>query len=599
MKKVMKAVLISTSLAVLTCCSTEDPFNDYADSSSVSNNSSNNSSNSSTPAASGTAAASVASSELATFQVAIDQSTAEPATTVAPYYPDEEDDFSANTFGTEVNITFNGNNATYTTADGVSITANGAHVVASHGETKGICYVVSGTTDSGSLTIVGDKKYEVRLNGADITNPDSTALNLLSKKRAYLVLADGTSNKLTDGTASKAEDQKGALYCKGKLLIGGGSGQLAVYGNYNNGIHSADYIVLGTGANVYVKSTANHGVKANDGVYINGGVLNVEVSAAGAKGINCESNIQVNGGRTTVITTGGGIYEDNEAKGAAAVKCDSTFTMNGGELNVMSTGAGGKGIRASWEAYINGGTIHAITTGGTYTSNRDTASPKGIKVGTKNVHGVLDIKGGTVLVRTSGSGGEGIESKGTLTISDNAIVQVMANDDAINSSSDMYLAGGSITAIGTNNDGIDSNGNMYISGGTIVAFGASGAETGIDIDEQHRLYITGGNVFGIGGRADASIGSTTQGIVSTTATVSANSTVTVSDGNTTLATFAMPPYSYNGGSVLISAAGMQSGNSYTVNWGSSSTTVTASNSVSSSMGGMGGGGMGGNKGGRW
>ena len=138
-------------------------------------------------------------------------------------------------------------------------------MTADHGSEKGICYYVTGSTSNGSLTILGEKKYEVMLNGVDITNPDSAALNLLSKKRAYVMLAEGTTNKLTDGTSSK-NDHKGALYCKGKLLFNG-KGTLEVYGNYNNGIHSADYIIFNTGNNIYAKSTANHGIKANDGVF--------------------------------------------------------------------------------------------------------------------------------------------------------------------------------------------------------------------------------------------------------------------------------------------------------------------------------------------
>ena len=109
--------------------------------------------------------------------------------------------------------------------------------------------------------------------------------------------------------------------------------------------------------------------------------------------------------------------------------------------------------------------------------------------------------------------------------------------------------------------------------------GAGGAEAGIDINEQKKLYISGGNIFGIGGRFDGTLGSTTQGIVSTTGSVTANSTVSISSGSTAIATFVMPPYSYNNGTILVSAPGMQSGSSYTLNWGSGSQTVTASNTV--------------------
>ena len=121
-----------------------------------------------------------------------------------------------------------------------------------------------------------------------------------------------------------------------------------------------------------------------------------------------------------------------------------------------------------------------------------------------------------------------------------------------------------------------------------MAYGASGAEAGIDVGEQYKLTVTGGAFFGIGGRADCTLASTTQGIISTSGSTQANSTVTISNGSSTLATFTMPPYSYSGGTIMASAPGMSSGSSYTLTLGSSSTNVTATSSISN---GMGGGGM--------
>ena len=369
------------------------------------------------------------------------------------------------------------------------------------------------------------------------------------------------------------------------------------------------------GINLYVNSTANHGIKAGDDLYINGGILNVEVSAPGAKGINGDIDVTINGGRTTVVSTSNGQWDDEdlETKASAGIACDSVLTVNGGEIYLKSTGSGGKGLKADWEAYINDGKIRIITTGGLYYSNGTTenhnytgstdnlddaysSSPKGIKIGTKNEHGVLEINGGDIMVRTSGNNAEGIESKGTLDVTGGTVL-VSAHDDALNSSSDMLFSGGTVIAVGTNNDGIDTNGNMYITGGTIVCFGASGAETGLDIDEQHKLYISGGSLFAIGGRLDGTLGSTTQGIISTSGSVQANGTVSVKSGDTTVATFTMPPYSYSNGTILITAPGLTSGSSYTLSLGSSSANVTASNTFS---GGMQGGGMpGGGPGGRW
>ena len=386
MKKVMFFAMLAASVAFIVSCSKDDPFTEsenYGGNSWNNGNIPGNGSN--TPGGNGSSAI---ASELATFDISLDAMTAEPTEAAAEYFPDEEDQLENNEFTTEVAIDLS--NPTAKTENGVEVSVNGGHVTANHGATKKVCYVVSGTTTNGSLTILGDKKYAVRLSGVNITNPDSAALNLLSGKRAYVILTDGTTNTLTDGTGGS---QKGALYCKGKLLFNG-SGSLSVTGNTNNGIHSADYIVFRKGNKVYVKSLANHGIKANDGIFINGGILNVEVSAAAAKGINCESHIIVNGGRTTVLTSGNGIYdtEDQECKGAAGIKADSTLTVNAGELWLKSTGSGGKGINVDMEATFNGGSVNIVTTGGQFKSNNDTSSPKGIKA-----DGNITVNGGTII----------------------------------------------------------------------------------------------------------------------------------------------------------------------------------------------------------
>ena len=107
------------------------------------------------------------------------------------------------------------------------------------------------------------------------------------------------------------------------------------------------------------------------------------------------------------------------------------------------------------------------------------------------------------------------------------------------------------------------------------------------------LYIKGGYLFSIGGRIDGRLGSTTQGIVSTTGSITANGTVSISNGSKTLYTFNMPPVSYNNGTVLLTTPDLTSGSSYTLTMGSGTQTVTASNTISNQGGpgdGPGGGG---------
>ena len=591
----MKMMTLAAFLVVLTACSTDSPYDDYT-------NYYNPGTQGGIPGGgttpSGEGSTTAGSGELLNYQVAIDKTTAEPTSTVAAFYPEAADDVSTQTFSKQVTIDMA--NPVAKTENGVEITISGDSIIANHGKNEGICYVVSGTTSNGMLYIDGKTNFMLNLNGANITCTKGTAIDIQSKMAAYLVLTG--SNKLTDGTT---EDHKSALYSKGKLLISG-TGSLDINATYNNGIHSKSYVLVEKGVNLYVKA-ANHGIKGTDAI-INGGIINVETAGNGAKGINCDNDVTINGGRTTILCTGNGEWdtEDLETKAPACIACDSIMTIKGGEIYAMATGSGGKGLKADWEAYISGGKMRIITTGGLYYSNGSTenhnytgntdnlddnytSSPKGIKIGTKNVHGVLQISGGDIMVRTTGNNAEGIESKGTLEMTDGTVM-ISAHDDGINSSGDLTLSGGTLVTVGTNNDGIDANGNMYLKGGTLIAMGAGGAEAGIDINEQKKLYISGTKIFGIGGRVDGSLGSTTQGIVTLTGSVSANATVTISNGSTTLASFAMPPYSYNNGAILISAPGMQSGTSYTLSLGSSTQSVTATNTISSMGGGFPGGG---------
>ena len=235
MKKIMLYAMLMASAVVQTSCSSEDPLDELLNDERWNNGNNTSEYNGlNGPVGNGN---STTTGELATFDISLDAMTVEPAEAATEYFPDEEDMLENNEFTTEVAIDLS--NPVAKTENGVEVTVNGGHITANHGSTKKVCYVVSGTTTNGSLTVLGDKKYAVKLNDVSITNPDSAALNLLSGKRAYILLPSGSINTLADGSGGS---HKGALYCKGKLLFNG-TGSLSVTGNTNNGIHSADYIV--------------------------------------------------------------------------------------------------------------------------------------------------------------------------------------------------------------------------------------------------------------------------------------------------------------------------------------------------------------------
>ena len=599
-KNILSLIALISSFALMIGCSNDDPVSDWSDWTS------DTGSNGGSSQTSGTSY----TGEAATFDVSIDTSTL--AETEGEIPADDDDYVENTTFTQSLSIVYDGTTATCDkTIDNVTVTIDGADVTINSLTEEKVTYTVSGTTTDGSLKIYSSKKFQLVLNGVNITNPTAAAINIQSSKRAYVVLADGTTNTLSDGSSytdvTDGEDMKACFFSEGQLCFSG-SGKLNVYANCKAGIRSDDYVMIRPNTNIYVNATAGNGIKGNDALYIYGGVINVETSALAAKALSTDGHMVISGGRTTAVTTGNATVEDNELTGSAGIKADSTLTITGGELYVKSTGNGGKGISTDMQTYIKGGTVRVITTGKTFSYGSDDAKAKGIKA-----DGDIIISGGDVMVRTEGGeGSEGIESKGEMTI-EGGQVQVKTYDDALNSKGNLYLNGGYVLAVASNNDAIDANKNLYINGGNIIALGGGTPENPLDAAEGYSIYVNGGNVIGMGGSTAQTASSSKQASIAYSASVSGQKIGLLDSEGNSMMYFEVPSTSQT--AVYMTADGMTANQKYTLNYGvsvSGGTTwngmnttgtisggsqlgeVTASASVGQSMGGggMNGGGQG-------
>ena len=325
---------------------------------------------------------------------------------------DDDDDTNGGTTDNDsIFIAYHGNSVTVTNDKNGYVTTSGADVTVTDTESEGtMVLVLSGSTDDGSLLVYRTKKYTIVLNGVSITNADGAAINNQCSKSLYLVCADGTENTLTDGISytEQSFDEKGTFFSEGQTYFSGG-GTLTVNGNCKNAIACDDYITIEDGViiNVTTSTTGTNGIKANDGMFINGGTLTIDVYSDGGRGIRCEGRTTVTGGTTTITTTGNCIQETVEGvidyKSAACIKSDSIFTMSGGMLTMTSTGDGGKGVRCDENIEISGGTFIAKTTG-----SDDEAKPKAVKSDT----GII-VSGGsfTATVKKSWACDNGTESE--------------------------------------------------------------------------------------------------------------------------------------------------------------------------------------------
>ncbi len=507
-----------------------------------------------------------------------------------------------------------------------------------------ITYVLKGESASGGFYAEGKYKASYELKGLALTNPAGAAIDIQNGKRVSLSVGRDTENFLTDGAGGS---HKGALVVKGHLEIKG-HGSLTLKGNTSHALYAKEYITL-KNASVYVTGAVKDGLNCNqyfamesglldisgvgdDGmqvsfkddadrepddtgsISISGGTLRAESSAAASKAVKADGTFTITGGEVSARATGTGKWDATavKTKAAACVSADGGIFVDGGKCSLSASGAGGKGFNTDSEFRMTAGEVEISTTGGifayvngqiyeNYTGNTDhlnsdaKSSPKGIKA-----DGDIVIDGGSLKVTTTGTGGEGIESKSELTIN-NGTIEVNAYDDALNSSANMYINGGEVTAISTDNDGLDSNKNLYVNGGVVRAFGARSPECGIDANEEegYSVVFTGGMLLAAGGgNSTPSTSESTQPYLSLSNTLKAGDTVTVKSGATELATFTVPEgYSSSGntgggfpgmgggsrgGGLLISCPGLVNGTSYTVSVGTSTTTATAQLKGSSS-----------------
>ena len=434
------------------------------------------------------------------------------------------------------------------------------------------------------------------------------AVHIQNGKRIKVKIVTGTTNTLTDAASGSQKGclyikghaefaQKGTLNVVGNVKHGIKTGEYMTLKNatinvtsaVGDGISCNEYFLMESGT-ISISGTGDDGIQCDlDGtestgvttdhededsgnIYISGGTITINSTATAAKGIKGEGDMLISGGTITVTTTGNGEWDsdDEETKAASGLSCDGNMTISGGTLTLTAKGSGGKGMKCDGVLTVTDGTITVATSGGLYYNNGTTentnytgntdnvssdyySSPKGIKAGVKTqsgnsytYSGGIDISGGTISVTTSGTNGEGIESKNYLNIT-GGHVTVNSYDDAINSAQDMTITDGYVYARATNNDGMDANGNLYIKGGVVYAIGASSPEVAIDAnsEDQKQLYITGGTIIAVGGlESGASI---SNGTCKYTSSWTASSWYALYNGSTLALAFKTPTTSSSSG----------------------------------------------------
>ena len=369
-------------------------------------------------------------------------------------------------------------------------------------------YTLQGNSTSGCFYHAGKYKMTLVLNGVNLTNPDSAAINIQNSKRIAVQLADGTSNTLADGAANT---KKAAFLVKGHAEFSKG-GSLTITGNKKHALACNEYMevkkTLGNititsavadainvvqyfqmnGGNVNIISCGDDGVQVDaedtsdgtlDGhVLIQGGTLTINASADATKCIKAEGNVDITGGTLTLKHTGIASWDSSESKikEPIGISSDRNITINGdaAAVNITMTGNGTRGMKCDSTLTATAGTIDINCSGEPWAyGTTDTTNVKCAKADYAFI-----LNGANIKCTTVKDEAEGIHSEGTVLISDGTLT-LNTYDHGIKCDGNMDITGGTInfTIPGEASKAIKPDGNLHITGGTITGTVSGGGET--------------------------------------------------------------------------------------------------------------------------
>lgn len=253
---------------------------------------------------------------------------------------------------------------------GVVVTDTIATIIASG------TYRAIGTLTDGMIDVhtpeTETETVELILDTVVITHTSGPAIMVTEAPTVSVVLADNTSNTLSDG---EGNEEKGTLFSNDTLELSG-NGALAITGIHKHGIVSDDDLTI-DGGNITIAAQTD-GMHANDAITVYSGTITVTEAN---DGLESEGTFAIEGGVFSLVVADDGLVST------------TPFTITGGTIDVT---AGGDGIQSDSRLVVDDGAITVA------------ATDEGLSVAED-----LTINGGQIYVNTDG---DALESEGTLNL---------------------------------------------------------------------------------------------------------------------------------------------------------------------------------------
>ena len=432
-------------------------------------------------------------------------------------------------------IQLKGSSATIT-GKGASV-ANGVITIKAGGT-----YVLSGQLTDGQITVDAQDEEDVILvlNGVTITDHDSAPIYIKEAKNAFITLAEGTENVITDGAEytfadDTTDEPSAAIFSKADLTING-EGTLSVHANYKDGITSKDDLKIVSGT-LNITAT-DDGIVGKDMVAIEDGTFNI---VAGGDGIKSTNDTDADKG---FIAIAGGTFDIQSTNDG--IQSEKQLVIDNGTFNILSGGGHTKAEAKVEEQPGQGGGF-----GGPQgqdaqaTATSTTKAPTDTTISTDNTTSTDTSATATESIST-----KGLKATGDMTINGGTFT-IDSADDAVHSNASVHVTGGTL-AIATGDDAIHGDVDLNISGGKI------NITTSYEGLEATNINVSGGDTHviatddGVNASGDANTTTTEATTESTTtATATEASTATTIEANTSTATDPAgnhaPPGGFGGG----------------------------------------------------
>ncbi|MCU4164853.1 carbohydrate-binding domain-containing protein [Carboxylicivirga caseinilyticus] len=436
---------------------------------------------------------------------------------------DDDDTASGDSHDEEIDYNWDESDGTLIALEGTSIHVEGTGVTVSGTvatiDSSGY-YTVTGTLNDGQLRVNSSdsESVHIQLNGANINCSNNAAIYIEDSEKTVIMLADDTSNSLTDGSSYGSEaEANAALYSKSDLTLYG-NGTLIINAKYNDGIASKDGLIISSGN--YNITSVDDAIRGKDYLIIKDGVFDLDAGGDGFKSDNEDSGtgyIEIDYCDCNIVADGDGIQAYSDLTISEGY---FTITCAGGSSGYLSSGASAKALKAGSTLQINAGTFNintpddAIHSDDALTIIGGTAT---ISAGDDGLHAdnSIEIEDGYIEITKCY---EGVESN-SITMNGGTVI-LHSSDDGFNASNgsgsmsatnSLLAINGGFIAVYASGDGLDSNGSVTMTNGTVLVHGPISSGNGA-LDYDGTFKITGGILVAAGssGMAEAPSSSSSQ-----------------------------------------------------------------------------------------